>query len=112
MGGWLSDGLGRLRSIALGSVVGIMGYAGLLLAPTWQWFLLAESLNNIPMALVAPSYVAYVAENSLEAHRSRLYAVVKTLFTIVAIVGPPLGGWLAQGYGFQTMLVVAAAKCP
>ncbi len=39
LGGWISDSLGRLRSIAIGSVAGVLGYVGLILAPTWQWVL-------------------------------------------------------------------------
>ena len=42
VGGWLSDSLGRLRSIALGSLAGVLGYLGLVLAPAWQWVLLGE----------------------------------------------------------------------
>ena len=34
LGGWLSDSVGRLRSIAIGSVAGVLGYIGLLLAPS------------------------------------------------------------------------------
>ncbi|MCC7513033.1 MAG: MFS transporter, partial [Anaerolineae bacterium] len=41
LGGYISDVLGRLRAIAIGSVVGIFTYVALLLAPTWQWLLLA-----------------------------------------------------------------------
>ena len=36
LGGWISDSLGRLRSIAMGSVAGVFSYLGLILAPTWQ----------------------------------------------------------------------------
>ena len=34
LGGWISDSLGRLRSIALGSLAGVLSYVGLILAPT------------------------------------------------------------------------------
>ncbi|HSB66216.1 MAG TPA: MFS transporter, partial [Anaerolineales bacterium] len=37
LGGWVSDTLGRLRSIALGSVAGNLTYVGFIFAPTWQW---------------------------------------------------------------------------
>ena len=107
LGGWISDSLGRLRSIALGAVAGVFSYIGLILAPTWQWLLLGEGLNAITRSLVAPSYGAFIAEQSAEAHRSRVYGITETLFTVVAIVGPPLGGFLADNYGFKLMLVVA-----
>jgi MFS family permease len=35
LGGWVSDSLGRLRSIALVSVAGNLTYVGFIFAPTW-----------------------------------------------------------------------------
>lgn len=107
IGGWISDNLGRLRSVAMGSVAGVLSYVGLILAPTWQWLLLGEGLNAVTRALIGPSYGAFIAEQSAEQHRARVFAITDTLFTIVTIVGPPLGGWLADTYGFKLMLMVA-----
>src|SRR4030042_6414341 len=36
LGGWVSDSLGRLRSIALGSMAGNLTFVGFIFAPTWQ----------------------------------------------------------------------------
>ena len=66
LGGWISDSIGRLRAIAIGSVGGILGYAALLLAPTWEWMLLALAIQQIPYALVGPSFSAFIAEQSTE----------------------------------------------
>lgn len=108
LGGWVSDSLGRLRSIAIGSVAGIFSYIGLLLAPTWQWILLGEGLGAMTRSLVGPSYNAFIAEQSAEHNRARVFGVSQTIFMIVVIVGPPLGGWLADTYGFKFMLLIAA----
>lgn len=107
IGGWISDNLGRLRSIAMGSIAGALSYVALILAPTWQWLLLGEGLNAVTRSLIGPSYGAFIAEQSAEEHRSRVFAITETLFTVVTIVGPPLGGWLADTYGFKPMLIVA-----
>ena len=64
LGGWISDSLGRLRSIAMGSVAGVLSYVGLLLAPTWQWVFLGESLNAVTRSLIGPSFGAFIAEES------------------------------------------------
>lgn len=106
-GGWISDSIGRLRAIAIGSVGGVLGFAAMLLAPSWPWMLLALALNQIPYALVGPSFSAFIAENSTEANRGRVYGVTETLYQIVGVVGPPLGGWLAGAYGFKVMLLGA-----
>lgn len=108
LGGWISDSLGRLRSIAIGSVAGIFSYVAMILAPTWQWLLLGEGLNAMTRSLVGPSFGAFVAEQSSEANRSKVYAVTETIFMVVAVVGPPLGGALAGAYGFRVMFMVAA----
>ena len=108
LGGWISDSLGRLRSIAMGSVAGVLSYVGLLLAPTWPWVFLGESLGAITRSLIGPSFGAFIAEESEEENRARVYGITSTIFTVVTVVGPPLGGWLADRFGFKSMLLVAA----
>lgn len=109
LGGWISDHLGRLRSIAIGSVVGLVSYCGILLAPSWQWMLVAQGMVTIASSLVSPSFGSFIAEQSSEENRGKVYGVTETLFTIITIVGPPLGGILADRCGFRVMLAVAGA---
>jgi MFS family permease len=107
LGGWISDSLGRLRSIAMGSVAGVFSYLGLILAPTWQWVLVGEGLSSVTRSLVGPSFSAFIAEESAEESRARVFGITETIFMVVAVIGPPLGGWLADTYGFRIMLGVA-----
>ena len=107
LGGWISDLIGRLRAIAIGSLGGILGFAAMLLAPSWQWMLLAISINQVPFALVGPSFGAFIAENSTKENRGRVYGITDTIFQITGVIGPPLGGYLASGFGFRPMLFVA-----
>jgi MFS family permease len=109
LGGWISDSLGRLRSIAMGSVAGVFSYIGLILAPTWQWVLVGEGLSSITRSLVGPSFSAFIAEESTEENRARVFGITETIFMVVTVIGPPLGGWLADTYGFKTMLAVAGS---
>jgi MFS family permease len=107
-GGWVSDNIGRLRAIAIGSVGGIIGFTAMLVAPTWQWMLAAISISQIPYALVGPSFGAFIAENSTEKNRGQVYGITDTIYQITGVVGPPLGGFLAGAYGFRTMLLFSA----
>jgi MFS family permease len=107
LGGWLSDSLGRLRSIAMGSVAGVLSYVGLILAPTWQWVLMGEGFGAVTRSLVAPSFSAFIAEQSTEENRARVFGITETIFLLVTVIGPPLGGWLADTYGFKFMLLCA-----
>jgi len=107
LGGWISDSIGRLRAIAIGSTVGVFVFIPLVLANTWQWLLLAEALGAITRALVGPSFDAFVAEHSTEQNRARVFGVTQAVFMIVSVVGPVLGGWLVDAYGFKIMLILA-----
>ena len=107
LGGWISDSLGRLRSIAMGSIAGVFSYLGLILAPTWQWVLVGEGFSSVTRSLVGPSFSAFIAEESAEESRARVFGITETIFMVVAVVGPPLGGWLADTYGFRIMLAAA-----
>ncbi|HEX6270066.1 MAG TPA: MFS transporter [Anaerolineales bacterium] len=107
LGGWISDSLGRLRAIAIGSVFGVIGFIPLVLADRWEWLLLAVALGAVARALVGPSFDAFIAEHSSEANRGKVFGISQAIFMIVSVVGPPLGGWLAGTYGFKLMLLVA-----
>jgi MFS family permease len=107
LGGWLSDSLGRLRSIAMGSVAGVLSYVGLILAPTWQWVLVGEGFAAVTRSLVGPSFGAFIAEQSSEENRARVFGLTESIFLLVNVIGPPLGGWLVDTYGFKFMLLCA-----
>jgi MFS family permease len=107
LGGWVSDTLGRLRSIALGSVAGNLTYVGFILAPTWQWVMSGMFFNAITRSLIGPSFSAFIAEHSAEKNRARVFGISDTLFMIVGVLGPPLGGYLADAFGFRIMLACA-----
>jgi MFS family permease len=106
-GGWLSDAIGRLQAIAIGSVAGVAGYGVYLLAPSWQWLLIATATGAMASSFVAPSYMAFIAEESTEETRGQVYGLSQSLFMVVGIVGPPIGGYLSQYLGFRFLFIVA-----
>ena len=109
LGGWVSDSLGRLRAIAIGSVFGVLGYIPLILADTWEWLLLSYAIGAVARSLVGPSFDAFIAEHSSEENRGKVYGISQAIFMIVAVVGPPLGGFMAGTYGFKLMLATAGS---
>ncbi len=106
-GGWISDSIGRLRAIAIGSVGGVIGFTLMLLANSWETMLFAISVSEIPYALVGPSFGAFIAENSTQENRGRVYGITETIYQITGVIGPPLGGFITGIYGFKPMLLVA-----
>lgn len=108
LGGWLSDSLGRLRAIAIGSVVGIFVYIPLILANRWEWVLIASALSAMTRSLIGPSFDAFIADHAAPENRARLFGVTQTLFSVVSVVGPLMGGYLVEAMKFKGMLIVAA----
>ena len=108
LGGWMSDSLGRLRAIAIGSVIGIFGWVPLILADRWEWVIAASALTAVTRSLVGPSFDAFIADHSAPENRARLFGVTQTLFGIVSVVGPVVGGYMVEGAGFKGMLIIAA----
>jgi MFS family permease len=106
-GGWISDSIGRLRAIAIGSVGGVIGFTFMLLANSWETMLLAITVCQFPYALVGPSFGAFIAENSAQGNRGKVYGITDTIYQITGVIGPPLGGFIAGLYGFKSMLFVA-----
>jgi len=106
-GGWLSDTIGRLRVIALGSSVAVFGYLIFSIAPGWEWILLGLCVEYVSNSVVDPSFNSYVSEQTDEAQRGRVFGTVSSLYMVVTVIGPALGGFLAYRLGFQPMLRVA-----
>lgn len=108
LGGWISDTIGRLQAIAIGSLCGVSAYLFYLFASSWLWLLPASVLTAMAVSFVAPSFQAFIAEESTEETRGRVYGFTSTIYMVVNIIGPLVGGLIAQRVNFKTMYVVAA----
>lgn len=107
LGGWISDHIGRLQTIAIGGVFGLVAMLGFTLAPTWGWVVLGALFNEIAGSLVGPSFQAYTAEKAPEGSTSSTFGWVNGLFFVCIIIGPLMGGFLVESYGYRSMLWVA-----
>jgi MFS family permease len=107
LGGWLSDTVGRLRIIAIASSIAVSGWLIFFLAPSWEWVLVGLCLDYVSNAAVGPSFSAYIAEQSSEEERGRVFGITKSIYMVVTVVGPALGGFLAYRWGFRSMMFVA-----
>lgn len=106
MGGWISDAIGRVQAIAIGSLAGLAAYIVFTIAPSWWWLLLAVTGVAMATSFVGPSFNAFVAEESTEATRGKVFSIVQGTFMVVGVIGAPLGGFLADTYGFRLMFGV------
>lgn len=106
-GGWLSDTIGRLRAIALGSSIALFGYLLFYLSPSWEWIMLGLCIEYVSGAMVGPSFAAYIAEQSENSSLGRVFGLSTSLYMIVTVIGPALAGFLAYRFGFGWMLLTA-----
>ena len=106
-GGWLSDTIGRLRVIALGSSIAVFGYLIFAFAPDWRWVLIGLSVEYVSNSVVGPSFGAYISEQSEEGSRGRVFGLSSGIYQTVTVIGPALAGFLAYRFGFQFMMRVA-----
>jgi MFS family permease len=90
-GGWLSDTIGRLRAIS----------------PSWEWVMLGLCVEYVSNAVVGPSFSAYIAEQSEESQRGRVFGLTGSIYMTVTVIGPALAGFIAYRLGFRPMLLVA-----
>lgn len=109
VGGWLSDQLGRLKTIAWGNLVKLASFIVMLFANRWEWMILAFALTGIGWAMGGPSFSAYIADQTAKENRAKVYAVQHNLLNVVNLVRAPLAGWIAVLVGFRSMLLVASA---
>ena len=108
-GGWISDHIGRLKAIAIGSVGGALGWIGIILSPDWKWLLVSQSVGSIAMSFVAPSFDAFIAEQAEVKNRAKVFAVSQTIYQVVAVAGPLAGGIAVRVLGWRGLIWTAAA---
>ena len=107
LGGWLSDTIGRVRALAIGSASGAVAYMIYALAPAWKAAIPAPAFLALAAALIYPSYKAYVADLANESNRGRYFGITDALIRVAWILGPPLGGFIGQNLGYRTMFISA-----
>ena len=104
LGGWLSDSIGRLFAIFIGSIGGIVGYFMMVIAPSWPFMMAAIAIESFSQVMVAPSFGPFLADQSDDKRRGTVYGTATAIFTVISVIGPPLGGWIAEMQGTKTLL--------
>lgn len=106
-GGWFSDTIGRLRAIAFGSAISVFGYIFFFIAPSWEWVLIGLCVEFVSNSFVGPSFSAYIAEQSSEKTRGRVFGITSGIYMVVTVIGPALAGLLVYQINFKFMMAIA-----
>lgn len=101
-GGWLADRIGRQKSLALFTVISMIGYAMYLFAPSWPWILAGTLFVMAWSSLTLPALFAIIGDNLSENRRAIGFGVQSTLKRIPIILAPLIGGWLISSRGLST----------
>ncbi len=107
VGGWISDSFGRLRTLWLGSLIGIFAYIPYVIANRWEIAILGPILLAVASGLTLPSFRAYIADTTPEFAQGRMFGMSSTFRTVAWIVAPPIGGYVAFTYGSRWIFLLA-----
>ncbi len=107
--GALMNRYGKKTFLVLASI--LSGVSVLLMAFTGNWTLVIplNMLLNVSMCLFVPSRMALIAENATPNNRASLFGVMNLAWPIGGVIGPFLGGYLAESVGWGSVFVIAAA---
>jgi DHA1 family multidrug resistance protein-like MFS transporter len=88
-------------------LAGIVAYIPYALASDWKLALLGPVLLAVATALLVPAYRAYIADIVPEDRQGRTFGIGNSVLNLAWVLAPPLGGYLAQSYGYQAMFLSA-----
>ena len=110
LGGWVSDRRGRKSLMLLGGIVGLAGLLVMVVAAwtrRWLWLLPGVVLMGAS-AIARPAADSITAESTDPAARGRAYGLTSTFYAAAGVIAPTLGGWLAERYGFLSVMLLGA----
>jgi MFS family permease len=107
--GALMNRFGKKAFLALASLTS--GVSVLLMAFTNSWTVVIplNMLLNASMCFFVPSRLAIIAENANPENRAQLFGLMNLAWPIGGIIGPLLGGYLAESMGWGVVFIIAAA---
>ncbi|SFL32598.1 MFS transporter [Geodermatophilus ruber] len=104
--GWVSDRLGRRRTIMLALTVLLAGTVGAALAPGPPWLVAARAVQGLGCALVPVAVMGMLARAWPADRRNRVMGGWGAANGIGQAIGPPIGGLLADAAGWRSIFWV------
>ncbi|MEC9341723.1 MAG: MFS transporter [Pseudomonadota bacterium] len=102
-GGKLGDLWGRKRALYAGQLLFITGALVGSLAPTLLGLTAARLVMAAGGALLLPAALATLRNLVAPQQRGRMFGILGAAMGASAALGPPLGGWLAEAFGWEAV---------
>ena len=93
--GMLSDRYGRRPVVLLSNFGLALDYMIMAMAPSLRWLFLGRTLSGLSSSSI-PTATAYISDVTAPEKRSQAFGLLGAAFGVGFIVGPAIGGWLAQ----------------
>lgn len=106
LGGSLGDRFGRKRVFIVGLVIFAAASVGCGAAPSAGWLIAARAIQGAGAALLVPASLAIIGTAYSEEARGRAIGTWSAAAAITTAVGPPLGGWLVDTVGWQSIFFI------
>ena len=101
--GWISDRLGRRRTLVLALSVLLVGTIGAAAAPTLALLVASRGLQGLGCAAVPVAVMGTLARCFAPQHRNRVMGAWGAANGIGQAIGPPLGGLVADAFGWRSI---------
>jgi EmrB/QacA subfamily drug resistance transporter len=105
-GGALGDLFGRKKFFAIGIAIFALASVGCALAPNVIVLIVARSVQGVGAALALPESLALISVTFTGAERGRAIGTWSGFASIMAAVGPVLGGFLAQTASWRWVFII------
>ena len=108
-GGWLSDRLGRRRTLLAFTALAIAGYAVYATASSWPFVFVGLIGVMAWKAGAFPTTFAVIGDSLPPGRRSVAFAVQSILVRVPRVVSAPIGGLLIAGFGIVNGIRLSVA---
>jgi EmrB/QacA subfamily drug resistance transporter len=106
--GWISDRLGRRRTLLLALTVLLVGTAGAAIAPSLPFLVACRALQGLGCAAVPVAVMGTLARTWPAAQRSRVMGTWGAANGVGQAIGPPIGGLVADAFGWRAIFAALA----
>ena len=101
--GWVSDRLGRRRTLVLALLILSTGTLGAALAPNLGLMVVSRALQGLGCAAVPTAVMGTLARAFPPERRSRVMGAWGAANGIGQAIGPPIGGFVADAFGWRAI---------